>query len=127
MTYHAGSIDQPHANRNEHVTLRFILLDSHVIADSILFGSQGRITMTANSGIVNFRNHEECQCEKYIERRPNYRLILITSGCSGCELVPRIHRLIQVASIYVFCRDETSHKKWACQFSKVRYGCCFTQ
>lgn len=119
MANHAGSIDKSHA------TVRFILLDSHIIADSILFGPQGRIAMTANSGVVNFGNHEECQ--KYIEQRSNYRLILITSGRSGRELVPRIHQLTQVASIYVFCMDETSNKKWACQFSKVRDGCYFTE
>lgn len=125
MANHAGSIDKSHANRSEHVTLRFILLDSQVIADSILFGSQGGMAMTAHDSVAKFRNHEECQ--KYIEHRPNYRLILITSGRAGRELVPKIHQLTQVASIYVFCIDENTHKKWACRFFKVRYGGYFAE
>ena len=106
-------------NQDEQRTLRFILLDSVLIADSILHGQQGQIKMLTRNDIVQFQNDEECQ--KYIEHKSNHRLVLITSGSCGLKLVPQIHHHPQVISIYVFCMDEIRHQKWACKFSKVIY------
>lgn len=111
-----------HGNYNDHRALRFVFLDSDFIADSILSGRHAPTKILTSKDVVEFQNDEECQ--KYIERKSNYRLVLITSGSCGRKLVPQIHQLSQVTSIYVFCMDEKSHRRWACNFSKVRYSIC---
>ena len=59
------------------------------------------------------------KCEEYISKKSKNQLVLVASGRSGQTLVPRIHQLSQVISIYIFCMDKMSHDKWACNFSKV--------
>jgi hypothetical protein len=45
--------------------------------------------------------------------------VLIVSGHLGCIVVPEIHRLPQVASIYVYCMNKAAHEKWSRSYSKV--------
>jgi len=45
--------------------------------------------------------------------------VLIVSGQLGCIVVPEIHKLPQVASIYVYCMNKTVHEKWSQAYSKV--------
>ena len=62
------------------------------------------------------------QCQQYIEQRSEKdRLVLIVSGEMGQEMVPFIHKLRQVISIYVYCMDKKRNEEWACKFAKVRF------
>lgn len=59
-------------------------------------------------------------CHKYIEQRSQLeRIILIVSGYYGREIVPLIHHLEHVVSIYVYCMDKKGNEQWACKFPKV--------
>jgi plasmid stabilization system protein ParE len=61
------------------------------------------------------------QCKRYIKKRSQKdRLVLIVTGQMGQEIVPSIHELRQVMSIYVFCMNKKYHEEWACKFRKVR-------
>ena len=60
------------------------------------------------------------ECEEYIRSVPDGdRLLLIVSGGLGQELVPRIHKLRQILSIYVFCFDRKKHEEWTNKYCKV--------
>jgi len=60
------------------------------------------------------------KCEEYIRSVPkDDRIVLIISGRFGEIIVPRIHSLRQISSIYVYCKDKKRHEKWANQFKKV--------
>lgn len=62
------------------------------------------------------------QCETYIhERSRNERLLLVVSGRLGKEIVPSIHNLRVVISIYVYCKDVEANNVWANEFAKVRF------
>ncbi|CAF3799121.1 unnamed protein product [Rotaria sp. Silwood1] len=61
------------------------------------------------------------QCQRYIEERSKYKqIVMIVSGRLGLEIVPSIHHLRQIISIYVYCLNKESHEKWACKFAKVK-------
>lgn len=61
------------------------------------------------------------ECEKAIQQlSKTTRAILIVSGGFGRKLLPLIHELQQVSTIYVFCIDQAKHLKWAEQFNKVK-------
>ncbi|CAF0986632.1 unnamed protein product [Adineta steineri] len=60
-------------------------------------------------------------CKKYLRScDKNCRLVLIVNGGFGRELVPKIHELQQIISIYVFCFDKQLHEEWTKQFNKVK-------
>ena len=61
------------------------------------------------------------QCEKYIkERSSKDRLVMIVSGRLGRIIVPTIHELRQVITIYVYCMDKKANEEWSQDFSKVK-------
>jgi hypothetical protein len=75
--------------------------------------------LTIINNLKTFDNRNEC--EKYIRSISSQeRLLLIVSGRLGKELVPHIHSLPQVTSIYVYCRDKKGNEQWAIHFTKVK-------
>jgi hypothetical protein len=67
---------------------------------------------------------DDNQCEEYIRSVPEEdRIIMIVSGRLGQHIVPRIHHLRQVFSIYVYCMNNEKNEKWAGKFDKVRSNC----
>jgi hypothetical protein len=79
---------------------------------------------TAINYIKTFKQSNEC--EEYIQSVPKIdRVILIVSGRLGQEIVPRIHQLRQVFSIYVYCMNKKKNEQWVKPFSKVRHEICF--
>ncbi|CAF1087930.1 unnamed protein product [Didymodactylos carnosus] len=72
--------------------------------------------------IVNYiRTYDAVQpCEEYVTRVSRASLILIVSGGFGREIVPRIHDLEQVNSVYVYCADKKRNERWAKDYAKVR-------
>jgi hypothetical protein len=60
------------------------------------------------------------ECEQHIKRAlKEDRIVLIVSGQLGRQLVPRIHSLDQLLSIYIYCQDQNSNEQWSSQYSKV--------
>ncbi|CAF1159287.1 unnamed protein product [Adineta steineri] len=80
-------------------------------------------TQTLLRGMVNnlqtFDNLSECQknIQSFDEKE---RLILIVSGKLGREIVPQVHNLRKVSSIYVYCMNKESNREWSQDFSKVK-------
>jgi hypothetical protein len=63
---------------------------------------------------------DQNQCQKHITSlSPQDRLVLIISGRYGRQLVPHIHQLRQLSSIYVYCLDKKANEQWAKYFPKV--------
>jgi plasmid stabilization system protein ParE len=61
------------------------------------------------------------ECLQYIRSiSKQNRIILIVSGRLGREIVPRIHRLRQISSIYVYCMDKEKNEQWTQKFPKVK-------
>ncbi|CAF2947474.1 unnamed protein product [Rotaria sp. Silwood2] len=60
-------------------------------------------------------------CQKFIEERSqNERVVMIVSGRLGREIVPSIHKIRQIISIYVYCMDKERNKQWAVNFPKIK-------
>ena len=69
----------------------------------------------------NFEPFEsEDQCKNFIDQNENKRFVLIVSGRVGRVLVPKIHALSQVISIYVYCMDKEGNEIWAKDYDKVK-------
>ena len=59
------------------------------------------------------------ECETYIHESKNDQILLIVSGQLGSVIVPLIHSLRQIDSIYVYCSNPSKHQKWASKFVKI--------
>ncbi|CAF1493037.1 unnamed protein product, partial [Rotaria sp. Silwood1] len=94
-----------------------IWLDSNITAED------NRDTEQRLRSIINrFKKFQDVkECQKYIEHQSQQdRIVMITSGSLGQEIVSSIHKLRQVISIYVYCMDKQRHKQWADKFPKVK-------
>ncbi|CAF3709178.1 unnamed protein product [Rotaria sp. Silwood1] len=112
-------IDDCHANADDHHLEIFCLiwLDANISVE------ENRDTEQRLRSIINnlIKFQDVNQCQKYIEERSHKdRLIMIVSGQAGREIVPSIHKLQQVVSIYVYCMDKNKHEQWARTFAKVK-------
>ncbi|CAF2095426.1 unnamed protein product [Rotaria magnacalcarata] len=64
---------------------------------------------------------DETECEKVIrDVSVADRIVLIVSGSLGYEIVPKVHNLEQLSSVYVFCWDKAKNEIWAQNFPKVK-------
>jgi len=69
----------------------------------------------------NFKMLESInECEEYVKSQSaDTSITLIVNGRLGREIVPVIHPLTQVVTIYVYCFNREAHAKWAKEFNKV--------
>jgi hypothetical protein len=68
-----------------------------------------------------FDNVEDC--EQILQLLDEDRFILVTNGQCGRDIVPCIHDLSQVCSIYIFDVDQIDHQQWINDYSKVSIIC----
>lgn len=62
---------------------------------------------------------EPALCIEYLKNVIDQKIFLIVSGTLGETIVPVVHDLIQLDTIFVFCRDVKRHKVWAKKWSKI--------
>ncbi|CAF1298353.1 unnamed protein product [Rotaria sp. Silwood1] len=60
------------------------------------------------------------KCIEILNDMNNKRVCVIASGSLGQHLVPQIHDMPQLDSIYIFCGNESRHKEWAQNWSKIQ-------
>ncbi|CAF1353168.1 unnamed protein product [Rotaria magnacalcarata] len=80
--------------------------------------AQQRLRASINY-IKTFKNIEDC--EEFIHYVPQQdRIILIINSQLGQELIPRIHSLRQIFSIYIYNNDNKRGGHWAKEFKKIK-------
>jgi tetratricopeptide (TPR) repeat protein len=68
--------------------------------------------------INKFTNGDECI--QFIEDFKDEKACMIISGVLGQDIVPRVHEMSQVHSIFIFCSNKKFHKKWAKKWPKIK-------
>ena len=81
-----------------------------------------RNTMTQLRRVVNhattFTDGEECI--QFIEDINDNKVCMIISGSLGQHIVPRVHNMSQVDSIFIFCGNKKYHEQWTKEWSKIK-------
>ena len=57
---------------------------------------------------------------RFLQAVTHERVFVITDGTLGEDLLPRIHFMAQVNTIYVLCNNPARHKPWTEQWSKIK-------
>jgi len=105
------------SNDDNLETFSLLWLDAQINATEDNRQTQQKLRQIINH-LKTFDDQQ--QCHQYIlSLSPQDRLVLITSGRYGRQLVPQIHQLRQLSSIYVYCMDKQANEQWAKNFTKV--------
>ncbi|CAF0819042.1 unnamed protein product [Adineta steineri] len=60
------------------------------------------------------------QCVKFIQTINNNKVCMIISGSLGQQIVPHIHNMSQVDTIFIFCKNQKWNKQWAKEWPKIK-------
>ncbi|CAF1299652.1 unnamed protein product [Adineta steineri] len=60
------------------------------------------------------------QCVEFIQTITNNKVCMIVSGSLGRHIVPRVHDMSQVDTIFIFCNNREWHKQWAKEWPKIK-------
>jgi tetratricopeptide (TPR) repeat protein len=95
-----------------------IWLDNNIDENSI--GCRNTITQLRRivNDISTFTDDEECV--QFLENITDNRACMIISGSLGQFIVPRVHNMSQVDSIFIFCDNEKRHEQWAKAWPKIK-------
>jgi tetratricopeptide (TPR) repeat protein len=79
-------------------------------------------TKTRIRRIVNYLKpfNDVDECIAYITDMKDEKIFFIVSGKYGKKILPVIHDLPNIESIYIFCLDKDKHAVWSEEFNKVR-------
>ena len=81
-----------------------------------------RNTVTQLRRVVNdintFTDGEECI--QFIDTINDNNVCMIISGSLGQHIVPRVHNMSQVDSIFIFCGNKKHHEQWTKEWSKIK-------
>ena len=67
--------------------------------------------------IMVFQNIDDCV--RFLDKVRSEKVLIITSGSLGQDLIQRIHPMEQVDAIYIFCGNTVLHEKWTAKWSKI--------
>ncbi|CAF1299827.1 unnamed protein product [Adineta steineri] len=60
------------------------------------------------------------QCFEFIQTVVDKKLCMIISGSLGQYIVPRVHNMSQVDSIFIFCGNKKYHEQWTKDWPKIK-------
>jgi tetratricopeptide (TPR) repeat protein len=60
------------------------------------------------------------QCIQFINTITDNKVCMIISGSFGQQIVPRVHNMSQVDSIFIFCGNKIFHEQWSKEWSKIK-------
>ena len=94
-----------------------IWLDANI--ESVSEDSQN--TLQNLRSVVNDINlfSDPDECFAFLKDVRIEKAFVITSGFLGNEIVPLIHPMAEVDTIYIFCGDKRRHKEWTKEWSKI--------
>jgi tetratricopeptide (TPR) repeat protein len=79
-------------------------------------------TITQLRCVVNIINTftDDDECIQFLDSMGNEKACMIISGSLGQQIVPRIHNMSQVDSIFIFCDDKKYHEQWTKEWTKIK-------
>ena len=60
------------------------------------------------------------QCIQFVNTIKDNKACMIITGSLGQHIVPRVHQMPQVDSIFIFCGNKKLHEQWAKEWPKIK-------
>jgi Tfp pilus assembly protein PilF len=116
----AGSVEQFSVQPNDAMVQNVLLiwLDNNIDENTADYqNTMTELRHTVNT-IKKYTNDEECI--KFLETIPNEKICMIISGSLGQQIMPRVHNMFQVDSIFIFCGNKKRHEQWVEEWPKIK-------
>jgi tetratricopeptide (TPR) repeat protein len=117
-TYPKGATRSGRINVQMVQNVLLIWLDSNIDDSS----SDCRNTISQLRRAVNTINTfiDGEQCVQFLETMEKEKACMIISGALGQQIVPRVHSMSQVDSIFIFCSNRKYHEQWTKDWWKIK-------
>ncbi|CAF3761538.1 unnamed protein product, partial [Adineta steineri] len=113
-----GAVPNQRINRQRMQSVLLIWLDNNINENNADCDNTIKQLECVVNNINTFIDSEECF--QFIQTITNNRVCMIVSGLLGKHIVPRVHDMPQVDTIFIFCNNQEWHKQWVKQWPKIR-------
>ncbi|CAF1432909.1 unnamed protein product [Adineta steineri] len=96
----------------------FIWLDNNIDDDNVDCNNIIKQLKCVVNNINTFTDGEKCI--KFIQTITNNKVCMIVSGSLVKHIVPHVHDMSQVDTIFIFSNNQESHEKWAKEWPKIK-------
>jgi tetratricopeptide (TPR) repeat protein len=112
------SYDATHSRQRIVQNFRLILVGVNI--DQL--GEDGRNMLTQLRSVVNNVDifTESDDCIQFLRTIDIEKVFVITSGYLGQYLIPDIHAMPQLDTIYIVCGNKSRHEQWTKEWTKVK-------
>ncbi|CAF1504522.1 unnamed protein product [Adineta steineri] len=118
----SGLSTRPTANRHMNMqrmqNLLFIWLDNNINDNNADCNNIIKQLKRVVNNVNIFTNGEECI--EFIQTITNNKVCMIVSDSLGQHIVPRVHKMSQVDTIFIFSNNQECHKQWTTEWPKVK-------
>ena len=114
----AGVVPQRHRNKRMVQNALLIWVDSNMDEKSKDCQNTIAHLRQVMNTISTFTNAQECI--EFLQEIKDDKVCMIISGSFGKHIVPRVHDMFQVDSIFIFCHNKQYHEQWARDWSKIK-------
>ncbi|CAF1146240.1 unnamed protein product [Adineta steineri] len=95
-----------------------IWLDNNIDDDNVDFSNTINQLKCVVNNVNTFTDGD--RCVEFIQTITNNEVCIIISGSLGKHIVPHVHDMSQVDTIFIFCNSQECHKQWAKQWPKIK-------
>ncbi|CAF1319648.1 unnamed protein product [Adineta steineri] len=112
----ASYVRQP----RQQVASKYLLIWVDASIDQADKGCQNTLSQLKN--VINDVSicTESNQCIQVLKKIDKERAFVITSGSLGQHLVPEIHSMSPLDTIYIFCGNKSRHEGWVQKWTKIK-------
>ncbi|CAF0734419.1 unnamed protein product [Adineta steineri] len=110
------------ANRRTNIqrmqNVLLIWLDNNIDDDNADYNNTIKQLKRVVNDVNTYTDGEECI--EFIQTITNNKVRMIISGSLGQHIVPHVHKMSQVDTIFIFCNNQEWYKQWAKEWPKIR-------
>ena len=110
----------PRRDRNKRMVQNVLLIwvDSNMDENS----EDCQNTITRLRQVMNTINTftDGQECIEFLQEIKDDKVCMIISGSLGKDIVPRVHGMFQVDSIFIFCGNKQYHEQWTKNWPKIK-------
>ncbi|CAF1322133.1 unnamed protein product [Adineta steineri] len=107
-----------HINTQRMQNALLVWLDNNISEDNADCNNIIKQLKHVINNVNMFTDDEECI--EFIQTIIDNKVCMITSATLGQHIVPRLHDISQVDSIFIFCNNQEWHKQWAKDWPKIK-------
>jgi len=114
----AGAVPQRHRNKRMVQNVLLIWADSNMDEKSKDCQNTIAHLRQVMNTISTFTDGQECI--EFLQEIKDDKVCMIISGSLGKHIVPRVHDMFQLDSIFIFCRNKQYYEQWARDWPKIK-------